>query len=498
VQTPLTYDRDAVAQALNETVVGLAGRDTAIGDAIGLAVKRLRAQPSSSRVLVLLTDGDNTVGALEPAGPTPDAGPDAVLAAAGRLRAMGHRLSVPALAGSEPFKDLVETGGGILVESRVDDLDTARLIALQVNGRRAASGERIADAGQWRGDGLWLLLLVLPLAAFAFRPGWLGLLPLSLCLLPPAPVQALSWNDFWLRPEQQAWPALERGDAEQAGERFDAPRWRAAASYRAGDYARALAELVGLQDAEAHYNRGNVLVRLRRDAVAVAEYDAALLIDPEHRDARHNRELLQALLPVLLQEQAEPHEADAMHSDEPAEPPNEPPEHGSNDADGDGSSPDSGPDSGASSGPDSAAASGEAGSVGEPAEPAGVPGAIAEPERANVQSDIGVGAPAGNDRATAADSVAARDRGAAAAATETGGQRLATADRQSSPAFADRARQAPRVAADGEPVAAPETAMLALAADGEQGPLDDPAVAASIAYLLRQVPDDPARLLRWC
>ncbi len=66
LQTPLTYDRDAVAQALNETVVGLAGRDTAIGDAIGLAVKRLRGQPPGNRVLVLLTDGDNTTGALEP------------------------------------------------------------------------------------------------------------------------------------------------------------------------------------------------------------------------------------------------------------------------------------------------------------------------------------------------------------------------------------------------------------------------------------------------
>ena len=66
VHIPLTYDRDAVVRALNEAVVGLAGRDTAIGDAIGLAVKRLRAQPQDNRVLVLLTDGDNTVGALEP------------------------------------------------------------------------------------------------------------------------------------------------------------------------------------------------------------------------------------------------------------------------------------------------------------------------------------------------------------------------------------------------------------------------------------------------
>jgi len=66
VQTPLTYDRDAVVQMLAEAVVGLAGRDTAIGDAIGLAVKRLRQQPLDNRVLVLLTDGANSAGALHP------------------------------------------------------------------------------------------------------------------------------------------------------------------------------------------------------------------------------------------------------------------------------------------------------------------------------------------------------------------------------------------------------------------------------------------------
>ncbi|MBS7458388.1 vWA domain-containing protein [Coralloluteibacterium stylophorae] len=63
---PLTLDRETIRQQLDDTVVGLAGRETAIGDAIGLAVKRLREQPEGQRVLVLLTDGVNNVGALEP------------------------------------------------------------------------------------------------------------------------------------------------------------------------------------------------------------------------------------------------------------------------------------------------------------------------------------------------------------------------------------------------------------------------------------------------
>lgn len=62
LQTPLTYDRNTVAQQLYEAQPGFAGGATAIGDAIGLAVKRLRDRPAESRVLILLTDGTNTAG----------------------------------------------------------------------------------------------------------------------------------------------------------------------------------------------------------------------------------------------------------------------------------------------------------------------------------------------------------------------------------------------------------------------------------------------------
>jgi Ca-activated chloride channel family protein len=68
--TPMTLDLDTVREQLDDSVVGLAGRETAIGDAIGLAVKRLKpqaaAQPSKQNVLILLTDGVNTAGMLDP------------------------------------------------------------------------------------------------------------------------------------------------------------------------------------------------------------------------------------------------------------------------------------------------------------------------------------------------------------------------------------------------------------------------------------------------
>jgi Ca-activated chloride channel family protein len=66
LQTPLTFDTETTAILLDEAEIGLAGRETAIGDAIGLAVKRLRDDAASERVLILLTDGANTSGEVQP------------------------------------------------------------------------------------------------------------------------------------------------------------------------------------------------------------------------------------------------------------------------------------------------------------------------------------------------------------------------------------------------------------------------------------------------
>ena len=85
LQAPLTFDRNTVKELLYESVIGLAGKETAIGDAIGLAVKRLRLKSNKlpandktpdaknqsrkidkNRVLILLTDSENTAGEVDP------------------------------------------------------------------------------------------------------------------------------------------------------------------------------------------------------------------------------------------------------------------------------------------------------------------------------------------------------------------------------------------------------------------------------------------------
>jgi Ca-activated chloride channel family protein len=66
VQSPLSFDTTTVERFLSEAQIGFAGEETAIGDAIGLAVKRLKERPAQSRVLILLTDGQDTASSVKP------------------------------------------------------------------------------------------------------------------------------------------------------------------------------------------------------------------------------------------------------------------------------------------------------------------------------------------------------------------------------------------------------------------------------------------------
>jgi Ca-activated chloride channel family protein len=104
LQAPLTADLPTVAKLLDESEVGLAGEETALGDSIGLAVKHLRERPDGERVLVLLSDGASNAGVLNPRRA-------AQLAKEAGVRIYAIGIGTGAQAVSTPF-GLRTTGGG--------------------------------------------------------------------------------------------------------------------------------------------------------------------------------------------------------------------------------------------------------------------------------------------------------------------------------------------------------------------------------------------------
>lgn len=141
VQSPLSFDTATVERFLNEAQIGFAGQETAIGDAIGLAVKRLRERPADSRVLVVLTDGQDTASTVDP------------LEAASLARSLDIRIhtigigadsmTVPGILGSRFGSRQVNPSADL-------DEDSMRAIAGRTGGRyfRARDPQELAQIYQ--------------------------------------------------------------------------------------------------------------------------------------------------------------------------------------------------------------------------------------------------------------------------------------------------------------------------------------------------------------
>lgn len=106
---PLTYDTQAVSKMLNDTVISMAGDGTAIGDAVGLAVKSMRERPESSRLVILLTDGEDNASSISP------------MQAAQLARDYGIRIYTIGIGskGQVPFPD--QFGRVVMVEMSLDE-----------------------------------------------------------------------------------------------------------------------------------------------------------------------------------------------------------------------------------------------------------------------------------------------------------------------------------------------------------------------------------------
>jgi len=144
----------------------------------------------------------------------------------------------------------------------------------------------------WHEEGPWLILFIIPFAAYAFRKGLV--FALLIFILPlPQPAQAFGWSDLWNNRNQQGASALEQGDAKQAAKLFDDRQWKAAAQYKAEKYQEAADLLSNIDTDDANYNRGNALSKANNIDAAIEAYDRALKLNPNHEDAAHNKKLLE-------------------------------------------------------------------------------------------------------------------------------------------------------------------------------------------------------------
>jgi len=302
---PLTTDAhsvDDLLTALSPDTMPVAGDDPA--KAIDLAADLIHRAGLHGGSIVLVTDRADAAAAT----------------AAGRARAAGDRVSVlgmgTARGGPIPAADggFVKDENGVMLMAPRDDASlaavatsggghfapladgssdvTALAAVLKHDGdEKAVAG---ASSGEWQDRGPWLLLPLLPLAALAFRRGWM--LVLALALIPLSPARASSATDLFRTRDQQAAQALQQGDAKRAQSLAASTTLKGAAAYKAGDYASAEASLKQSTDTDSQYNLGNALAKQQQYEDAIAAYDRALKANPGNADAAANRKAVEDFL----------------------------------------------------------------------------------------------------------------------------------------------------------------------------------------------------------
>lgn len=187
-------------------------------------------------------------------------------------------------------------GSGQYVRINHSSDDIEQLIAPPLSKEDEKKSENSQTGDQWQEFGPYLLLAVLPLMLGYFRRGSiLVIAPLAMFLFPSKPVYADFWSDLWKTKDQQGQQLYQNGEYAKAAEKFDNPIWQGSAHYQAGNFEEALAAFQQGTDAEALYNQGNALAKLQQLDQAIAAYEKAIEMQPDHQDAIANKALLEKL-----------------------------------------------------------------------------------------------------------------------------------------------------------------------------------------------------------
>ena len=230
----------------------------------------------------------------------------------------------------DAVKGVVKTSGGRFESFTSNDTDIEALAAISLldkgNSEEDEEDSNI-QGDQWKEVGPYLVVLLLPLAAFAFKRGLVFLLLVGL-LSPPvmqkahalqgsdvaserqsgiensAQPKSLSW---WQKPfmndNQEALNSYQRGKYKDAVSQFDDKLWKASSLYKSGEYERALAAFENIPGPESLYNQGNALAKLGKLEKAIEKYERALQEAPDFEDAKTNKKIIEDLLEQQAQQE---------------------------------------------------------------------------------------------------------------------------------------------------------------------------------------------------
>ena len=313
VVAPLTRDADTLVHllsAVDTSVLPVQGSRPDLG--LERAVELLESGRATIGEVVLVTDGvkgprtRDTAETLAAHGfrvsllaVGTEEGAPVPLADGGFLKGMNGEIVVPRVD-MAALRAVAGAGKGRFSTVTADDADVDWLLGTRVDDPWRQTLEEVdRTTDEWRDEGPWLVLALLPIAALAFRRGWLLAWPLAASLSIPlaaGDARAFELADLWARRDQQAARAIERGDTDRAVAVAPDHRWRGTALYRGGRYDESVAAFGAGDAADDHYNRGNALARAGDLRAALDAYREALAREPGHEDAEHNRELVESLL----------------------------------------------------------------------------------------------------------------------------------------------------------------------------------------------------------
>ena len=195
---------------------------------------------------------------------------------------------------------LAQQKGGTFQILRNDDQDLERVLNQPILMNEYLEDETEKQGDIWREEGPWLLLIMLPLAALMFRRGLIfGFLLISLHLpgfLMSERAYAFEWKDLWKNKDQQGQQFYIEGSHSEAAQVFENPEWKGLSHFRSGNLENALEEWKEIDSPRSFFNQGNALAKLGKLEQAIDRFDQVLEREPEHSDARFNRDLLKKLL----------------------------------------------------------------------------------------------------------------------------------------------------------------------------------------------------------